>query len=76
MSEVAEGIEPSVRVEAGQFLGLTGKSGNAATTDPYLHFGISRPTTPDNWQVRRGLVYPQPYLEAWKRGESVTPTLP
>ncbi len=76
LSEVAEGIEPGVRVEAGQILGWTGSSGNARGTDPHLHFGISRPTTPDDWAVRRGQVWPQPYLAAWKRGENVTPTLP
>lgn len=76
LSEVAEGIEPGVRVQAGQLLGLTGDTGNAKGTDPHLHFGISRPTTPDDWQVRRGEVWPQKYLAAWKRGENVTPSLP
>jgi murein DD-endopeptidase MepM/ murein hydrolase activator NlpD len=76
LSEVAEGIEPGVRVEAGQLLGRTGDTGNAKGTDPHLHFGISRPTTPDDWAVRRGEVWPQPYLAAWRRGELVTPTLP
>lgn len=76
LSEVAVGIEPGVRVEAGQLLGWTGSSGNARGTDPHLHFGISRPTTPDDWAVRRGQVWPQPYLAAWKRGENMTPTLP
>ena len=76
LSEVAEGIEPGMRVEAGQLLGLTGISGNAAGTYPHLHFGISRPTTREDWQVRRGQVWPQPYLAAWRRGENVTPELP
>ncbi|MFQ3632079.1 M23 family metallopeptidase [Roseiflexus sp.] len=76
LSEVAVGIEPGVRVEAGQLLGWTGSSGNARGTDPHLHFGISRPTTPDDWAVRRGQVWPQPYLAAWKRGENMTPMLP
>jgi murein DD-endopeptidase MepM/ murein hydrolase activator NlpD len=76
LSAVAEGIEPGVRVEAGQLLGRTGDTGNAKGTDPHLHFGISRPTTPEDWQVRRGQVYPQPYLAAWKRGENITPELP
>jgi murein DD-endopeptidase MepM/ murein hydrolase activator NlpD len=75
LSEVAEGIEPGARVQAGQLLGLTGKSGNAASTDPHLHFGISRPTTPDDWAVRRGEVPPYDYLRAWQRGEDVTPIL-
>jgi murein DD-endopeptidase MepM/ murein hydrolase activator NlpD len=76
LSQVAEGIEPGVRVTAGQQLGLTGKSGDARNTSPHLHFGISHPTTPDDWQVRRGEVPPYEYLQAWQRGEDVTPVLP
>jgi peptidoglycan LD-endopeptidase LytH len=75
LSQVADGIEPGVRVTAGQLLGLTGKSGNAEGTDAHLHFGISRPTTPDDWQVRRGEIPPYEYLRAWQRGEDVTPIL-
>lgn len=73
LSLVADGIEPGVRVEAGQLLGLTGKSGNARGTPPHLHFGISRPTTPDDWAVRRGEFPPYEYLRAWERGESLSP---
>jgi murein DD-endopeptidase MepM/ murein hydrolase activator NlpD len=76
LSEVAEGIVPGLRVEAGQLLGRTGNSGNAASTPPHLHFGISHPTTPDDWQVRRGEISPYTYLRAWQRGENVTPELP
>ena len=75
LSQVADGIEPGVRVAAGQLLGLTGKSGDARFTDPHLHFGMSHPTTPDDWQVRRGEIPPYNYLRAWQRGEDVTPKL-
>ncbi|HEU5086066.1 MAG TPA: M23 family metallopeptidase [Roseiflexaceae bacterium] len=75
LSQIDAGIERGVRVEAGQPLGLTGKSGNARSTPPHLHFGISHPTTPDDWQVRRGEVSPYPYLRAWQRGEDLTPDL-
>lgn len=76
LSAISEGIAVGVRVSTGQALGLTGNSGNARTTPPHLHFGISRPTTPDDWQVRRGEVWPYAYLRAWQRGEHVTPELP
>jgi len=75
LSAVADGIEPGVRVTAGQLLGRSGRSGNAAGTDPHLHFGISHPTTPDDWQVRRGEVDPYPYLVAWEAGGNPTPDL-
>ncbi len=74
LSAIADGLETGMRVEAGQLLGLTGNSGNARDTPPHLHFGISRPTTPDDWQTRRGELSPYPYLRAWQRGESLTPT--
>ncbi len=73
LSSVAEGLVPGVRVRAGQLLGYTGKSGNAQGTPPHLHYGISYPTTPDDWQTRRGQIPPYDYLQAWERGEQVTP---
>jgi len=75
LSQIAEGIAPGVRVTTGQILGLTGTSGNARETPPHLHFGISRPTTPDDWEVRRGHIDPYPYLLAWRDGVDVTPDL-
>ncbi len=74
LSGLAENIEPGVRVSAGQLLGWTGSSGNARSTPPHVHYGISRPTTPDDWEVRRGQIPPYDYLQAWARGEMVTPS--
>jgi murein DD-endopeptidase MepM/ murein hydrolase activator NlpD len=73
LSGIAEGIEPGVRVTTGQLLGWTGRSGNARHTDPHVHYGISHPTTPEDWQVRRGEIPPYEYLQAWARGEHKTP---
>jgi murein DD-endopeptidase MepM/ murein hydrolase activator NlpD len=73
LSAIAEGIAPGVRVSAGQPLGLTGDSGNAKGTDPHVHFGISRPTYPEDWQVRRGEMNPYRFLQAWQKGESLQP---
>ena len=77
LSEIAAGITPGVRVEAGQLLGLTGNTGNAGGPGitPHLHFGISPPGTPDDWRSRRGTIRPYEYLQAWERGENVTPGL-
>jgi murein DD-endopeptidase MepM/ murein hydrolase activator NlpD len=76
LSAVAPGITPGVRVAAGQLLGRTGKTGDARYVDPHLHFGISHPTTPDDWQTRRGEVSPYPYLRAWATGKPLKPELP
>lgn len=76
LSDVAQGIEAGVRLAAGGLLGHTGRSGNARDRPPHLHFGISRPTYPGDWKVRRGEIDPFPYLEAWRRGQSLSPSLP
>lgn len=73
LSGVADGIAAGQRIAAGQVLGWTGSSGNAQSTPPHLHFGISHPTTPDDWAVRRGQIPPYAYLRAWERGEMLTP---
>ena len=44
LSAYAQGLTDGQSVEIGQVVGYTGKSGNAATTPPHLHFGI-RPST-------------------------------
>jgi murein DD-endopeptidase MepM/ murein hydrolase activator NlpD len=75
LSSVEGGIKPGVRVVTGQVLGLTGDSGNAVGTTPHLHFGISHPTTPDDWIVRRGEIDPCEYVQAWANGIMLTPDL-
>jgi murein DD-endopeptidase MepM/ murein hydrolase activator NlpD len=70
---IAEGITTGQRVSAGQLLGYIGKSGNARSTISHLHFGISRPTYPEDWKTRRGEIDPFPYLNAWAAGIHVTP---
>jgi hypothetical protein len=75
LSGVAEGIAPGVMVEAGQTIGFVGDTGNAAGTGCHLHFGLSSPCggTLRNWEVRRGIIAPQPYLDAWRDGDDVNP---
>jgi murein DD-endopeptidase MepM/ murein hydrolase activator NlpD len=75
LSAIAPGITPGLRVMAGQLLGHTGNSGNARFVAPHLHFGISHPTYPEDWAVRRGEIDPYPYLQAWAAGKMSTPRL-
>ena len=76
LSAIASGISQGVRVSAGQILGYVGHTGNARNVESHLHFGISAPTFPEDWRVRRGKIDPFPYLEAWRDGKNITPLLP
>lgn len=73
LSKIADGIASGNRVTAGQVLGYIGESGNAIGRGTHLHFGISRPTYPEDWKIRRGEINPFPYLNAWAAGIDVTP---
>jgi len=75
LSAVEPGIDAGVRVHAGQIIGRSGNTGNATLTPPHVHFGISHPTFPGDWAVRRGEVWPYEYLQAWTHGEDVAPAL-
>ncbi|HEX9342857.1 MAG TPA: M23 family metallopeptidase [Actinomycetota bacterium] len=70
---VATGIEPGVHLHAGQLLGLVDNSGDARFTATHVHFGISWPTGPGIWWIRRGVLYPWPYLDSWRAGGSRSP---
>ena len=73
LEAVAPGIAPGVRVRAGQPLGRIGNSGSARVTPVHLHFGISWPTRPGIWWVRRGMVPPARYLDSWRAGGDLSP---
>ncbi|WP_433440153.1 M23 family metallopeptidase [Nonomuraea sp. CA-141351] len=68
LDSVADGLKPGLRVKAGQLLGRVGRSGNARDTGPNLYFAISWKTGPAFWWVRRGMVKPWDYLDAWQSG--------
>ncbi|TYB66123.1 M23 family metallopeptidase [Nonomuraea sp. PA05] len=68
LDSVADGIKPGARVKGGQLLGRVGRSGNARDTGPNLYFAISWKTGPAFWWVRRGMVKPWDYLDAWQEG--------
>lgn len=77
LTSVVTSIQPGVVVKAGRVLGKIGSSGSARGTAPHLHFGISWPTPtqtqPNIWWVRRGVVLPYKYLDAWKAGKDLSP---
>jgi len=72
-SKIYKKVIPGYRVEVGELIALVGTSGDAAGTAPHVHFGISWPTKAGIWWVRRGMVYPWKYLDAWKAGKDLSP---
>ncbi|MGA5758129.1 M23 family metallopeptidase [Nonomuraea bangladeshensis] len=68
LDSVDAGVKPGLRVKAGQVLGKVGRSGNARDTGANLYFAISWKTGPAYWWVRRGMVEPWDYLDAWAKG--------
>ena len=73
LSAIQPGIRPGVRVVVGQLIGKVGNSGDARGIASHLHFGISWPTAHGLWWIRRGEVYPWPYLDSWRAGGSKSP---
>lgn len=73
LRSIVSTIQPGVVVTAGQILGQVGATGSAKGTHPHLHFGISWPTPANTWWVRRGEVLPWKYLDAWKKGNDLSP---
>ncbi len=73
LTVVQSGIEAGVRVRAGQRLGTVGKTGNANNVC-HLHFGISPACKrTGDWWVRRGVVWPAPFLNDWRKKKSTSP---
>ncbi|MCA1841385.1 MAG: M23 family metallopeptidase [Actinobacteria bacterium] len=75
MLDIAAGIKVGSRVAVGTLLGHVDSTGDARGISPHLHFGISHPTTPEDWKVRRGEVRPFEYLNDWRAGKMTTPAV-
>ncbi len=73
LSYISAKIVPGYRLRIGEVMGRTGNSGDARGTTPHLHFGISWPTPKNIWWVRRGELYPWPFLDAWRAGRNLDP---
>jgi peptidoglycan LD-endopeptidase LytH len=68
-------VDPSIvagqSVVVGTVLGTVGKSGRASGC--HLHLGISPPCEGTEWKVRRGVIWPWRYLDAWANGTDMSP---
>jgi murein DD-endopeptidase MepM/ murein hydrolase activator NlpD len=66
-------VHAGQRVTAGQLIGRVGNSGDARGGATHQHYGISWPTRAGIWWVRRGELYPWPYLDSWRTGGQKSP---
>jgi murein DD-endopeptidase MepM/ murein hydrolase activator NlpD len=75
LSKIETNVIPGLKVATGDKLGEVGATGSAKGTSPHLHFGISYPTQEGIWWVKRGVLYPWKYLDAWKIGNDLKPVV-
>jgi murein DD-endopeptidase MepM/ murein hydrolase activator NlpD len=68
---IVDGLSVGDEVALGDVLGTMGETGR--TSACHLHFSISPPCPGTEWSVRRGVIWPYPYLDAWRRGEQRSP---
>jgi murein DD-endopeptidase MepM/ murein hydrolase activator NlpD len=61
------------RVEAGQWIGVMGSSGNARRTLCHTHIGMSRICPNAEERLLQGEIWPWKYLDAWRSGEQLSP---
>jgi peptidoglycan LD-endopeptidase LytH len=71
LDTVVSPLEVSDSVRAGDALGTVGKSGRASGC--HLHFALSPPCEGREWKVRRGVIWPWRYLDAWANGDNLSP---
>lgn len=68
---IDDAVQEGVRVAAGDPLGELGDSGR--TSACHLHFGLSPVCDTPEWWVRRGVIWPYPYLRDWREGTNTSP---
>lgn len=68
-------VVPGQTVQPGESLGVMGQTGNARGSVCHTHVGLSWTCPTNEWAVRRGEIWPAPYLDAWRSGEQRSPTL-
>ena len=68
---IADNFNLGDHIPAGFALGEMGETGRAGAC--HLHFAISPPCPGKEWSVRRGVIWPWPYLDAWRSGTALSP---
>jgi peptidoglycan LD-endopeptidase LytH len=58
-------------VRAGDIIGTIGMTGDSEAC--HVHVGLSPLCPQTEWSVRRGVVFPWPYLDAWRKGTPKSP---
>jgi murein DD-endopeptidase MepM/ murein hydrolase activator NlpD len=71
LDDITADLTPGRTVHLGDALGHIGETGRASAC--HLHFAISPPCPGKEWSVRRGVIEPWDYLDAWRRGEQSSP---
>ena len=73
LSAIGSNIVVGTKVVPGQPIGKVGRTGRAAVC--HLHFALSIPCPRLEWEVRRGVIWPQSYLDAWRIHEDLSPAI-
>lgn len=71
LDEVDAALVEGSQVATGQRLGTVGRTGRSSAC--HVHFGISPRCPGPEWSVRRGVIWPAPYLDAWRSGGQWSP---
>jgi murein DD-endopeptidase MepM/ murein hydrolase activator NlpD len=72
-SSISENIQPGTRVSAGDPIAIVGRTGDAGAC--HVHFGLSPACGAGDWYVRRGVIWPWPYLDSWRGDGNADPSL-
>ena len=71
-SAIDAGIDAGARVTAGEPIAKVGRTGDAGAC--HVHFGLSPVCAKTgDWWTRRGVIYPWPYLDAWRAHKVKSP---
>ncbi len=70
-SSIPDDVVVGARVVPGSLIGVLGDTGRSSAC--HAHVGISPPCAESEWWVRRGIVWPYPYFDDWRRGVQRSP---